>query len=383
MLSTAARSGLAPPKLRPFDAGTRPCARRCSSPSLSPVNRRARRRAENGGKEEGRKSRSLPTTALGGGDDDDPAGKNPRGQKAQAVLDSALLPTQEAAYDALARIAIDLLDRSEREKNSSKRVVVGLAGGPGSGKSTAAAAVVGRVNALWRQRQRERQRMRRRGEEEYEDEEKDVAAVLPMDGFHLTRAQLAASVDPPPQEMLARRGAPWTFDAEAFVDKVREVVEAGAGGGEGEAGDGDGDGDGKGGGNKKKTVVLAPSFDHGVGDPVPDAVAIEPAHRLVLVEGNYLLLPREPWSRLVGESETSPSSASSPPPPFRPLFDQTWFLDVGLDDAMRRVRRRQVADGVPEEVSRARVEANDRPNGILVAATRERADLVVRGDLPL
>lgn len=266
-------------------------------------------------------------------------------KKAPALLLGEGLPTQEAAYDALARIAVDLLEKANEKKK--RRVVIGLAGGPGSGKSTAAAAVVERIKRFWREGKSE--------------EGEEIAVALPMDGFHLTKKQLAASIDPTPSEMLARRGAHWTFDAEAFVKTVREVAD---------------DDDG--------TTILAPSFDHGVGDPVRGGVEVAPRHRLVLVEGNYLLLPLQPWSQLVGDGDGDgdggKKETSSPPP----LFDQTWFLDVELDEAMERVRRRQVAAGViTEEVSKARIEGNDRPNAEMVAATKERADVVVRGDLPL
>ena len=270
-------------------------------------------------------------------------------EKPPALLLGEGLATQEAAYDALARIAVEALEKAN--KKSKKRVVIGLAGGPGSGKSTAAAAVVERINGLWRER-------RKSGENGEEGEE--IAVALPMDGYHLTKAQLAASVVPTPSEMLARRGAHWTFDAKAFVKTVREVAA-----------------------DDNKITVLAPSFDHGVGDPVAGGIKVAPWHRLVLVEGNYLLLPLQPWSQLVGEgAEENPatSSSSSSPPP----FDQTWFLDVALDEAMERVRRRQVAAGViTEEASKARIEGNDRPNAETVAATKKRADVVVRGDLPL
>lgn len=37
-------------------------------------------------------------------------------------------------------------------------------------------------------------------------------------------------------------------------------------------------------------MVLVPSFDHGVGDPIEDDIRVEQHHRIVLVEGNYLLL---------------------------------------------------------------------------------------------
>ena len=33
-----------------------------------------------------------------------------------------------------------------------------------------------------------------------------------------------------------------------------------------------------------------PSFDHRVGDPVDDDIVVEPEHRVVLIEGNYVLL---------------------------------------------------------------------------------------------
>ena len=33
-----------------------------------------------------------------------------------------------------------------------------------------------------------------------------------------------------------------------------------------------------------------PSFDHKIGDPVDDDIVVEPEHRVVLIEGNYVLL---------------------------------------------------------------------------------------------
>ena len=66
----------------------------------------------------------------------------------------------------------------------SRRHLVGLAGSPGSGKTTTAAQVVARANAL---------------------AVADVAAVLPMDGFHLYRSQLDALPDP--REAHRLRGA--------------------------------------------------------------------------------------------------------------------------------------------------------------------------------
>lgn len=349
MLSNA-RCGLAPPRLN-FNAAFAPCCRRPSSTLTA-------RRAE----ERSKKTKSPTTTAckavpdrLGAPDLELPRRS---GGSAAPLLLGDDLPTQEAAYDALAELAVDLL----RYSNGKERVVVGLAGGPGSGKSTAAAAVVERINKIWRRR---RQRRSSASENPDEDDETDIAVVLPMDGFHLTREQLSASTDPSPGEMFARRGAHWTFDGDAFVKTVEEIVSSAAAAAKMD--------------KSKSMTVLAPSFDHGVGDPCPGAIEIRPSHRFVLVEGNYLLLPLEPWSRLVDGGKTS-SSSSSPSQP--PLFDQTWFLDVGVAEAMERVRRRQLAVGVSEATSRRRIEENDGPNGELVASTKGRADVVVRGDLP-
>jgi pantothenate kinase len=80
------------------------------------------------------------------------------------------------------------LIRSSKEKG--KRTLIGLCGIPGSGKSQLAKHVVERINAIHNTEQ--------------------IAIVVGMDGWHLTRAQLAQMPDP--QLAKDRRGAAWTFD---------------------------------------------------------------------------------------------------------------------------------------------------------------------------
>lgn len=41
-------------------------------------------------------------------------------------------------------------------------------------------------------------------------------------------------------------------------------------------------------------AIAWPSFDHAVGDPVPEDVQILPEHKVVLVEGNYVLMGMQP-----------------------------------------------------------------------------------------
>lgn len=128
-------------------------------------------------------------------------------------------------------------------RSASGPLLVGLAGEPGAGKSTAAAELANRLPA---------------------------ARVLPMDGFHLPQAELVR---------LGRRdrmGAPDTFDVDGFVallERLRDLHNSGE-------------------------TVHAPGFDRRVEEPVPGALALTPELRCIVVEGNYLLLDGGGWQRV-------------------------------------------------------------------------------------
>lgn len=164
----------------------------------------------------------------------------------------------------------------------------------------------------------------------------DRAVVVPMDGYHLTRAQLALMHDP--AYAVSRRGAYWTFDETAFVRMVQRLRAEGA--------------------------ASVPSFDHGTGDPVPDAIQVDASTKVVFLEGNYLLLDYYPWGEL------------------KELFDERWFVQVDVDEAMQRVEKRHIATGKPPEVAAVRVRDNDRLNALLIATTARHADVLVPS-LPL
>ena len=192
---------------------------------------------------------------------------------------------------------------------AGQRVIVGLAGLPGSGKSTLARALQSQVNASLGQ-------------------EKMVS--VGMDGFHLSKKQLAAL--PNPQEALARRGAPWTFDPAGLAQRLRAL----------------------------KASPLAsvdwPGFEHGVGDPVEGALHIGPHISLVLVEGLYLLHQGDGWD-------------------VRPLLNECWFLDVPLPTALQRLQARHMAAwGISAEQAQARIAKSDLLNAELVQGHRQRAD---------
>ncbi|KAL0052381.1 hypothetical protein WJX82_001231 [Trebouxia sp. C0006] len=191
---------------------------------------------------------------------------------------------------AYTNLALRLLDASEFTY-SDRKYMVGIAGVPGSGKSTTAREVCAKINTM-------RPRLDRH----------HVAVVVGMDGYHYTRQQLDQFPDP--DEAHARRGAYWTFDGAAFVEKMHEL--------------------------RAKGEATLPSFDHGVGDPVPDGVTVIPQNKIILVEGNYLLLDIPPWSKLTK------------------VFNETWYIDCDIDTAMERVLQRQIDHGRTPEVAKWR-----------------------------
>ncbi|HBX69956.1 MAG TPA: hypothetical protein DEH25_11425 [Chloroflexi bacterium] len=194
------------------------------------------------------------------------------------------------------------------------RIIIGLAGVPGSGKTTLTQTWEAQINLL---------------------EGVEAAKALSMDGFHLSKAQLRQMPDP--DRAFARRGVHWTFDAAGFNQKVRELKIT-----------------------DSQQSVFWPGFEHEIGDPVPDAIEVPPTCRLVLIEGLYLLYREGAWQALEG------------------AFAEIWYLDTPLETSIARlVARHQQAWGFTEAQARQRVESNDNINALLVESTRARADWLV------
>jgi pantothenate kinase len=93
-------------------------------------------------------------------------------------------------------------------------------------------------------------------------------------------------------------------------------------------------------------TIYAPSFDHAVKDPTPDAIGITPRHRVVLIEGLYTLLSVEPW-RQAAE-----------------LLEGRWIIRMDLTEARQRLVKRHVVTGVTSnwEEGYRRSEENDMPS---------------------
>ena len=187
------------------------------------------------------------------------------------------------------------------------RRLIAVAGAPGSGKSTLADRLVTDLNAAV----------------------PGQAAVLPMDGYHYDDAVLNA------RGIRARKGAPDTFDVAGFghmLDRLKRNDEA---------------------------EVAVPVFNRDLEVSRGSARIIPRTVRVLVVEGNYLLLDRAPWSAL------------------RPRFDTTVMLAVPEGTLRDRLTARWVGYGLTPEGIRAKLDDNDLPNGRLIASESAAADFIL------
>jgi pantothenate kinase len=155
-----------------------------------------------------------------------------------------------------------------------------------------------------------------------------AAVVVPMDGFHLAQAELIRL------GRAARKGAPDTFDAAGYVALLRRLRQG-------------------------TELVYAPAFDRDIEEPIAGAIAIDPRVELVITEGNYLLLDG-PWA------------------PVREVCDEIWYVELPEKERVARLVARHGAHGKSPAAARAWAEGSDAANAAVVAATRDRADLLVR-----
>ncbi|WP_255364544.1 nucleoside/nucleotide kinase family protein [Luteibacter sp. UNC138MFCol5.1] len=189
------------------------------------------------------------------------------------------------------------------------RIILGIAGLPGSGKSTLASQVLATYPG--------------------------IAVNVPMDGFHLANAELRRL------GRASRKGAPDTFDASGYVALLRRLREPIEG-----------------------ETVYAPAFHREIEEPIAGEIAVSSDVRLVVTEGNYLLMEEGAWADV------------------RPLLDETWFVDV--DDARRHAQllERHMRFGRSRQAALDWIETTDEPNARRIAATAHRADFRAR-TLPL
>jgi pantothenate kinase len=181
-----------------------------------------------------------------------------------------------------------LAERIHQLRQGQDRILLGLAGAPGSGKSSLAAELA-RLLRL----------------------QKCPAAIVPMDGFHLDNAVLDA------RGLRNRKGAPETFDADGFMHLVNRL--------------------------KQPHDVVVPGFDRARDLAIAGASVVEGTCPVVIVEGNYLLFDEEPWRALAPLWDVS-ARIDVPMPELRARLIQRW-LSHGFSRAT--ATRRAESNDIP------------------------------------
>jgi pantothenate kinase len=206
-----------------------------------------------------------------------------------------------ATIELLAREAIAL-------SGDDPRAILGVTGGPGAGKSTLVDLLLAHIRAAM-------------GDE--------WVAHIPMDGFHLADAQLdrLGARD--------RKGAPDTFDAAGYARLLERVKQ------------------------ETDIPVYVPGFDRTLEQPLAAALVVPPAARLVITEGNYLLLDDPQWARA------------------RRAIDTVWFVASDEHQRVERLVARHIEFGKTPDEARAWVADIDGRNADLVATTLAKADRVI------
>lgn len=210
---------------------------------------------------------------------------------------------------ALSRLVPHILEMESQAHGN--RIAIGIAGGPGTGKSTLAAELVAMLNAV------------RPGS----------TALVPMDGFHMKHAKIEAMGE------TDRKGAPHTFEGAAFVGFLHHLKHT-------------------------AQAVSGPGYSRKIEDTVDNAFTVQPDVKVLIVEGNYLLLTEGPWAGV------------------KALLDYAVFIHVPRDLVEARLMKRHGEEGLfTEDRNRAHIARNDLPNYDLVEQSKERADVVFELDV--
>lgn len=205
------------------------------------------------------------------------------------------------SIDELAAAALELVP-------DGGRAILGIAGVPGAGKTTLAEAIVNRVTA---------------------ERAPEFVAHVPMDGYHLADIQLDHL------GLRQRKGAPETFDATGYAALLRRLH------------------------TDTERPVYAPGFERTLEQPIAGAIVVPPTARLVITEGNYLLLARPQWREA------------------RAALDAVWWVET--DDAVRiqRLIARHTQFGKPPEAAAAWVANVDEANTALLRSAGDPPDRAV------
>jgi pantothenate kinase len=126
------------------------------------------------------------------------------------------------------------------------RIILGLCGAPGTGKSTFAEQLAHAIG-------------------------NDRAVVVPMDGFHLGHDVIKDS------PKLDRKGAIDTFDVGGYRSLLQRIR------------------------SREEDVVYAPAYRRGLEEPIAASIPVPRDYPVVITEGNYLLASDPKWQAVRSE----------------------------------------------------------------------------------
>ena len=196
----------------------------------------------------------------------------------------------------------DYIIKSSEGRN---RYIVAIAGPPGAGKSTIAQALLLLLTEKFIQ-----------------------AKIISMDGFHLDNSILAD------RNLLDRKGAPATFDTAGFIHLMNRLT------------------------NFEDDVVI-PEFDRNKDLSIAGSSIISTKDKVLIVEGNYLLIEEEPWTEL------------------KKTWDQTIFINPGMDTIEQRLLNRWLRHGLDAKDAKKRTLTNDLPNARYVLEKSSDSDIQI------
>jgi pantothenate kinase len=196
------------------------------------------------------------------------------------------------------------LARAKELASGEKRVLIGITGKPGAGKSTLTSYLINNLGP-------------------------DLTALVPMDGYHLSNKQLQRL------NLSDRKGAFNTFDSDGFVSLLRRINQ-------------DTDKD-----------IYYPIFHREIEESyAADGVVLKNT-RLVITEGNYLLLEKGGWESVKKE------------------LSEVWYVKVNDELRLERLTKRHEMFGKDPQAAHKWAHGSDEINAELVQTTVASADVII------
>ncbi len=196
---------------------------------------------------------------------------------------------------------------SKANVNTSNRFIIGIAGGPGSGKSTFAVELKELINSKAKS---------------------DLEQIFPMDGFHRKNSELQRS------GLISVKGAPETFDVEGYLLILKRI--------------------------KLGENLKAQIYSREAHDIIDNALPIEPHHKIIITEGNYLFADLDGWCEI------------------KDIIDLKIYIESEKEVCEKRLLERHMRGGKTEAEALEKIKKVDMENYDLIDQTKKYADEVIK-----